>query len=185
MYTLDDLRADFDARAKRSLSMPLAGLIVWAIVAVLGVFLPPKTGIFALVCATGGIFPIAMAIARFRGEQLIDNRNPLATLMGICVIMVNLLWAIHLPLLVYAPTFVPLSLGIGLGLHWMVYSWIIRHPLGYQHAVMRTAGLVAAWFAFPSHRVTACAIVVVGAYAVTLVQMRSRPALPQLAAIPH
>lgn len=185
MQTLDDLRADFDARAKRSLSMPLAGMVVWAVVGVLGMLLAPKAAILALVFATGAIFPIALAIARQRGERLLDNRNPLAKLMGICVGMVNLLWAVHLPLLVYAPNFVPLSLGIGLGLHWMVYSWIIGHPLGYQHAIARTLGLVAVWFAFPAHVVTASAVVVVLAYAFTLAQMRARPAFPQLAPAPQ
>ena len=114
MHTLNDLRADFDARSKQSLSMPLGGLIVWSAVAVLGAMLPLKAGVFALVFATGAIFPIALVIARFRGEQLIDNPNPLGRLMGTCVVMVNLLWAIHIPLLVYAPQFVPLSLGVGL-----------------------------------------------------------------------
>ncbi len=174
MHTLNDLRADFDARSKRSLSMPLGGLIVWSVVAVLGAILPWKTGLVALVFATGAIFPIALAIARFRGEQLIDSPNPLAKLMGTCVVMVNLLWAVHIPLLLYAPTFVPLSLGVGLGLHWMVYSWIIAHPLGYHHAVLRTVGLLAVWFAFPAHLVTASALVVVAAYTLTLFQMHAR-----------
>jgi hypothetical protein len=177
MQTLDDLRADFDTRSKQSLSMPIGGLIVWSLVAVLGAFLPLKTGVLALVFATGAIFPIAMVIAKYRGEQLVDNPNPLAKLMGTCVAMVNLLWAVHIPLVVYAPEFVPLSLGVGLGLHWMVYSWIIAHPLGYHHAVLRTIGLLAVWFAFPAHLVTASALVVVAAYAMTLFQMNSRSAI--------
>jgi hypothetical protein len=174
MQTLNDLRTDFDTRSKQSLSMPIAGLIVWFVVAVLGSLLPLKTGVLALVFATGAIFPIAMVIARFRGERLIDNPNPLAKLMGTCVIMVNLLWAVHIPLVIYAPNFVPLSLGVGLGLHWMVYSWIVAHPLGYQHAVLRTIGLLAVWFAFPAHLITASAIVIVATYAITLFQMHSR-----------
>lgn len=175
MNTLDELRADFDRRAKRSLSLPLAGLVVWSCVAVLGVLLPPKSATLALVFATGAIFPLAMAVATFRGEQLLENSNPLAKLMGVCVLMVNLLWGVHIPLLVYAPQFVPLSLGIALGLHWMVYSWIIGHPLGYRHAIVRTIGLVAVWFAFPEQRVVACALVVVAVYAMTILQMRARP----------
>lgn len=174
MQTLIDLRADFDNRSKYSLSMPIAGLIVWSAVAVLGAFLPLKTGVLALVFATGAIFPIAMMIARFRGEELANNSNPLAKLMGTCVVMVNLLWAVHVPLVIYAPEFVPLSLGVGLGLHWMVYSWIIGHPLGYQHAVLRTIGLLAVWFAFPAHLVTASAVVIVAIYVLSLFQMHSR-----------
>lgn len=179
MQTLHDLRIDFDTRSKQSLSMPIGGLIVWSAVAVLGAFLPLKTGVLALVFATGAIFPIAMVIARIRGEQLIDNPNPLAKLMGTCVIMVNLLWAVHIPLVVYAPKFVPLSLGVGLGLHWMVYSWIIAHPLGYQHAALRTIGLLAVWFAFPANLITASALVIVSTYAMTLFQMHSRSTIAQ------
>jgi len=156
------------------MSLPIAGMTVWCVVAVLGVVLPPKAAILALVFATGAIFPLALAIARWRGEQLLENANPLAKLMGICVLMVNLLWAVHIPLLMHAPQFVPLSLGIALGLHWMVYSWIIGHPLGYRHAILRTAGLAAVWFAFPAHPVTASAVVVVAAYAITIGEMRLR-----------
>lgn len=174
MQTLTQLRADFDERSKGSFSMPSAGLVVWCIVGVLGIVLPPKAATLALVFATGAIFPLAMAIARLRDEKLLENSNPLARLMGVCVLMVNLLWAVHIPLLMQAPQFVPLSLGIALGLHWMVYSWIIDHPLGYRHAILRTAGLVAAWFAFPAHPVTASAAVVVVAYAITLIEMRMR-----------
>ena len=174
METLTDLRADFEQRSNRSISLPIAGAIVWLIVAVLGTVLPLNAAVFALVFATGGIFPLGLLVAKLRNEDLLTNPNPLAKLMGTCVLMVNLLWALHIPLLIKAPIFVPLSLGIGLGLHWMVYSWIIGHPLGYVHAILRTLGLVAVWFLFPSNVVTACAMVVVAAYCVTLFQMATR-----------
>jgi predicted neutral ceramidase superfamily lipid hydrolase len=174
LETLEALRADFETRSKGSLSLPIAGVVVWSVVAVLGAVLTPKAAVLALVFATGAIFPVALAVAKARSEHLTESANPLARLMGICVLMVNLLWALHVPLLLSAPHFVPLSLGIGLGLHWMVYSWIIGHPLGYRHAIARTLGLVAVWFAFPEHRVSACAVVVVLAYLVTLAEMRSR-----------
>jgi hypothetical protein len=174
MQTLNDLRSDFDTRSKHSLSMPIGGLIVWSVIGVLGAFLPLKAGVLAMVFATGAIFPIALMIARFRGEALTDNSNPLAKLMLTCVVMVNLLWALHIPLVIHAPEFVPLSLGVGLGLHWMVYSWIIGHPLGYHHAVLRTLGLLAVWFAFPAHLVSASAIVIVAVYLMSLFQMHAR-----------
>lgn len=173
-HTLDQLRQDFDARSKGSLSLPMAGAIVWAVIAVLGLVLPPGAALIALVAATGAIFPVALALARLRGEELLGNTNPLARLMAAAVLMVNLLWALHVPLLLSAPHFVPLSIGVGLGLHWVVYGWIVNHPLGVQHAIGRTAGLVTVWFVFPDHRVTACAVVVVAAYLVSLAQMRSR-----------
>lgn len=174
LQTLEALRADFQMRSKGSLSFPIAGAIVWTVVAVLGAILQPGVAVLALVFATGAIFPVALVVAKARGEQVMDRVNPLARLMGVCVLMVNLLWALHVPLLLTAPQFVPLSLGVGLGLHWMVYSWIIGHPLGYRHAIARSLGLVVVWFAFPEHRVTACALVVVAAYLMTLVELRSR-----------
>lgn len=172
--TLNQLRADFDARSKGSLALPMAGAIVWAVIAVLGMILPQRTAILALVFATGAIFPLAIVIARARGEELLGNTNPLARLMAAAVLMVNLLWALHIPLFLIVPQFIPLSIGIGLGLHWVIYGWIIAHPLGVQHAIGRSLGLVAVWFALPDYRVTACAVVVIAAYLVTLVQMRAR-----------
>lgn len=175
MAPLDLLRVDFEARVNRSLSLPLAGSVVWIAVGVLGLFLPERAAALALVFATGAIFPLAMAIAKLRGEQILGNPNPLAKLMGVCVFMVNLLWALHVPLLLQAPQFVPLSLGLGLGLHWAVYAWITGHPAGHVHVALRTVGLSAAWWLAPDHRVTACAAAVVLAYAVAIAMMATRP----------
>jgi hypothetical protein len=174
MASLEVIRADFEMRTNRAMSLPMAGLLVWSAIAVLGLALPPKQSVFALVWGTGAIFPIGLLIARFRGEELISNKNLLAGLMGACVLMVNLLWALHIPLLVKAPTFVPLSVGVGLGMHWVVYSWIVRHPLGYIHAVIRTLGLLCAWVLVPTNPVTACALVICTVYGLTLYLMATR-----------
>ena len=90
---------------------------------------------------TGLISPIALLIGKLRHENLTDRSNPLSRLMGMSVLMVNLLWAVHLPLFFGARQFFPLSLGIALGIHWIVYSWIIQHPVGLIHALLRTAHL--------------------------------------------
>jgi hypothetical protein len=95
--------------------------------------------------------------------------------MGMSVLMVNLLWAVHLPLLVGAPRFFPLSLGIGLGIHWIVYSWIIQHPVGLIHALVRTGLVVTAWSAFPGSRMLAIPTVIVVVYLISLVVMAMRP----------
>lgn len=178
MPTFEQTRADFERRAKRSLSLPIAGMIVWAVVGLLGVVLPQRLAIYALLFGTGVIFPLAMAIAAARGEQLLSNTNPFAKLMGACVLMVNLLWALHIPLVIRAPIFVPLSIGIALGLHWVVYSWIIRHPVGYVHAIFRTVAILAAWWVFQNNVVTACAVAVVVAYGYAIYVMARRP-IPQ------
>lgn len=175
MLELERTREDFERRAKRSLSLPIAGTVIWMAIGALGLLLPQRVAIYALLFGTGAIFPLAIAIAAARGEQLLSNTNPLAKLMGACVFMVNLLWALHIPLALRAPIFVPLSVGIGLGVHWVVYSWITRHPVGYVHAVIRTMAVLAAWWLFQGNVVTACSVAVVVAYGYTIVVMATRP----------
>jgi hypothetical protein len=75
-----------------------------------------------------------------------------------------------------APRFFPLSLGIGLGIHWIVYSWIIQHPVGLIHAILRTVLVVTAWYAFPDRRLVAVPAVIVIVYMLSLVVMARRAA---------
>ncbi len=153
--------------------MPLAGAVVWFLVAMVSTQVGERAGILILLFCSGAIFPIALLIARLRGETLVATNNPLAKLMGYCILMVNLLWAVHIPLFIYAPTFVPLSLGIGLGLHWVVYSWIVHHPVGLIHAILRTILVLAVWFFFPEQRLLAVGIVVVLVYCISIWQILS------------
>lgn len=135
---LTALRTEFAQEAGRSLSLPIAGVIVWTIAGIAALVLPQQTATYVLLFGSGAIFPIGLAVARMLGENPIANSNPLSRLMGLCVLMVNLLWALHLTLLFQDASYFPLSLGIGLGLHWVVFSWIIGHPVGTIHAILRT-----------------------------------------------
>lgn len=173
--TLEEYRRDFEASTNRSISMPLAGAIVWFLVAVISTQFGERVGILILLFCSGAIFPIALLIARLRGETLVATSNPLAKLMAYCIFMVNLLWAVHIPLFIYAPTFVPLSLGVGLGLHWVVYSWIVQHPVGIIHAVLRTILVLVVWLLFPEQRLLVVGLVVVLVYCISIWQMLSAP----------
>ena len=154
--------------------MPIAGTIVWGLIALLSTQFDETIALYFLLFATGGIFPLALVIAKIRTENLVSSSNPLAKLMGLCILMVNLLWAVHIPLLLNAPEFVPLSLGVGLGLHWVVYSWIVKHPLGLIHAILRSLLIVLAWYLFPNDRLLAISSVIVLAYLATIFQMLTR-----------
>lgn len=169
------LRTDFDDHAGRSLALPIAGATIWSAIGVASLFLPPATGSLVLLFGTGAIFPLGLAVARRLGERLLDNPSPLAALMGRCVLMVNLLWAVHLTVFVLAPTYLPLTVGIGLGLHWVVFGWIIGHPLGLIHAVSRTALVTAAWWLVPTHRIGAVAAAVVLSYGYSFYALATRP----------
>jgi hypothetical protein len=172
--TLDEYRKEFEKSSNRSVSMPIAGTIVWGLIALLSTQFDETIALYILLFATGGIFPLALVVAKIRTENLVSSSNPLAKLMGLCILMVNLLWAVHIPLLLNAPEFVPLSLGVGLGLHWVVYSWIVKHPLGLIHAILRSLLIVLAWYLFPNDRLLAISSVIVLAYLTTIFQMLTR-----------
>jgi len=172
--TLGMLRADFDRQAGRSVALPIAGALVWAGVGLAALVLPERPATLALLFGSGAIFPLGLAVAALLRERLLDNRNPLARLMGLCVLMINLLWALHLTLLAGDPRYLPLSLGIGLGLHWVVFSWVIQHPVGIIHAVVRTALATGLWWLFPAHPITAVAAAVVIAYLYAITALASR-----------
>lgn len=172
--TLEECRADFERTSNRAMSMPIAGTIAWSFAAVLSFILEYKLSLIALFICTGMIFPLAIGIGKLRGEKVISNQNPLSRLMGLSAMMVNLLWAVHIPLFLYAPEFVPLSLGISIGIHWIVYSWIIQHPLGTIHATARTILILLAWLSFEEQRLLAVCLVIVTMYLITLYQMANR-----------
>ncbi|MBW8189734.1 hypothetical protein K0504_01690 [Neiella marina] len=176
--TLDDYRREFEQSSNRSVSMPIAGTIIWAVVAVLSTQLNEGTAVYILLFATGAIFPTALMIAKIRNENLVSPSNPLAKLMGLCILMVNLLWVVHIPLLLNAPEFVPLSLGVGLGLHWVVYSWIVNHPVGLIHAILRSVLIVAAWYLFPNDGILAISCAIIFAYLISIYQMLTRELKP-------
>ena len=88
--------------------------------------------------------------------------------------MVNLFWGVHIPIVLNAPEFVPVSLGIGLGIHWIVYSWIIQHPLGIIHSVLRTILVILAWYLFPESRIFGVGIAIVVVYLISIYQMLNR-----------
>ncbi|MCL4862427.1 MAG: hypothetical protein KJZ93_23630 [Caldilineaceae bacterium] len=163
-HALAALRADFEQQAGRSLALPIAGATVWSIAGIAALFLPERPATFVLLFGSGAIFPLGLAIAKILRENPIDNTNPLSRLMGLCVLMVNLLWALHLTLLFNNASYFPLSLGIGLGLHWVVFSWIIDHRVGVIHATLRTTLATGLWWLLPAHPISAVALAVVAAY---------------------
>ena len=178
--TLEELRKDFELTSNRSVSMPIAGAIVWFIIALLSTQFDERNGILILLFGSGAIFPIALLIARLRNESLLATDNPLAKLIGLSILMVNLLWAVHIPLFLYAPEFVILSLGIGLGLHWIVYSWIVQHPIGTIHAILRTLLVVGTWSIFPDQRLLAVGLAIVFVYSFSIWRMLMRPVPGQI-----
>ena len=182
--SLDEQREEF-AR-NRFLAMPIAGMIAWAVVGIGGLVLPPAGQVWTLWLATGSIFGLGLLIAKLTGEDLLGRTRPKNEFDGLFMSAVFGAWlvfAIVVPFLQADYTSLPLTMGILAGLMWMPFSWIIRHWVGYFHAVTRTLGLVVAWYLWPDHRFVVLPAIIVAVYAVTLVVLaRRKRALPALAA---
>ncbi|MGO2479764.1 MAG: DUF7010 family protein [Pseudoalteromonas sp.] len=58
--------------------------------------------------------------------------------------------------------------------NWVVYSWIVKHPVGLIHAVLRSILIVAAWYLFPNSSILAISCVIVLTYLISIYQMLTR-----------
>src|SRR5690606_23689059 len=132
--TLEEQRVEFSR--SRFLAMPLAGTIAWAVIGIVGAFVPVGLAAWILFIATGMIFALGLFLARFLGEDLIgkSRNNEFDQLFFQSVLMAWLVFAIAIPFFMIEPTSLPLSVGILAGLMWLPFSWIIRHWVGQFHA---------------------------------------------------
>lgn len=172
---LDEQRAEYARR--RGLAMPLAGLIVWSLIGIAGVFLPPVLAVWSLLIGTGFIAYLGMMLSRFTGENFLDRSKPknvFDSLFFHCLAMALLVYAIAIPFFRIDYTSLPLTVGILAGLMWVPFSWIIQHWVGIFHAVARTALVTAAWYLAPHRRFVVIPAVIVVMYAVTIVILEQR-----------
>lgn len=157
--------------------MPLAGMIVWALIGVAGAVLPPILAVWSLFIGTGFIAGLGIMLSRFTGENFLDKSKPknvFDSLFFHCVSMALLVYAIAIPFFGVDYMSLPLTVGILAGLMWVPYSWIIQHWVGIFHTVTRTTLVTAAWYLAPHHRFVVIPAVIVGVYAVTIVIQEQR-----------
>ncbi len=172
---LEVQREEF-ARA-RGLAMPLAGTLVWAGVGVAGCFLPTTTMLWVLVIATGMIAYLGMGLSKLTGEDFLDKSKPSNVFQNLFFVAMGqalLVYAIVIPFGIADPTAMPLGVGILTGAMWMVYSWVVRHWIGYFHAIARTLVVLALWYALPELRYVAIPAAIVVIYLVTIVVQERR-----------
>lgn len=175
MNTLEQQREQMKSR--RFLAMPLAGTLVWSLLAITGSMLPMQQAVMAIWIGTGSIFYLGMFFSKLTGENFMAKgkpKNEFDRLFFCGVIMCLLIFAIAMPVAMIDPTTVPLTVAILSGLMWLPLSWIIQHWIGYFHGVARTLLVVAAWMLFPEHRFVLIPLIVVAIYVVSIVALEIR-----------
>ncbi len=173
--SLEQQRAEFSSR--RFLAMPLAGMLAWGMIGVVGWLGTPFQAVMTLYFGTGAIFYLGAFLSRFTGEHFFAKnkaKNEFDRLFLSTVVMCLLVFAIALPWGAQNYQSLPLSIGVMAGLMWLPFSWVIQHWIGAFHAIARTLALVAAWYLFPEQRFVLIPALIVAIYIVTILVLELR-----------
>ncbi|MEL6720733.1 MAG: hypothetical protein AAFO82_16095 [Bacteroidota bacterium] len=72
--TLDEQRAEF--ANQKFLATPLAGLIVWSIIGVIGIFHSHFVAVWSIFIGTGSIVYLGLFLSKFTGENFLNKSKP-------------------------------------------------------------------------------------------------------------
>lgn len=173
--TLDEQRLEFSNQ--KFLATPLAGLIVWTIIGIVGAFFSDFIAVWSIFIGTGSIVYLGLFLSKYTGENFLDKTKPKNEFDGLfffTVAQAVLVYAIAIPFFLQDYTSLPLSVGILTGLMWLPFSWIIRHWVGIFHTISRTILVLALWYLLPEYRFVAIPFTIVGIYILTLVILKNR-----------
>lgn len=173
--TLEEQRREFSEQ--KFLATPLAGLIVWTIVGLAGIFFSDFVAVWTIFIGTGSIVYLGLFLSKFTGENFLDKtkpKNEFDTLFLFTAAQAILVYSIAIPFFLVDYSSLPLTVGILTGLMWLPFSWIIKHWAGIFHTLTRTITVVALWYLLPEHRFIAILFAIVFIYILTLLILRTR-----------
>jgi len=166
-----DLKAIIDAERKRycvasggGVSLPVAGALYWAVMGVLGLYLEPAQWAIAAAAGSGLIFPLGILLQVPMRSPFMKAKSPLSGVTMAAITAINLLWPIHVLLIGGFPEAAPLTLAIGMSLHWPIIGWAYASRVSLVHALVRVAAVTVIWYGFPDLRLTGIPFVVAGLY---------------------
>jgi hypothetical protein len=173
--TLEQQREEYSK--SRFLAMPLAGMIMWLLVAIASQFIDEGMMVLTTYMLIGSIFYLGVFISKFTGEDFFRKGKPKNAFDGLFLVaigMAMLVFAIAIPFAIEMPESLPLSLGIMTGLMWLPHSWIIQHWVGYFHAICRTVLILIAWYLFPEQVFFIIPLIIVCIYAISIAVFEMR-----------
>ena len=173
--TLEEQRIDF--ANQKFLATPLAGLIVWTIIGISGIFFSDFVAVWSIFIGTGSIVYLGLFLSKFTGENFLDKskpKNEFDTLFFFTAGQAILVYSIAIPFFLVDYSSLPMTVGILTGLMWLPFSWIIKHWVGIFHALTRTILVLALWYILPEYRFVAIPFAIVLIYIITLIILRKR-----------
>ena len=173
--TLEEQRIEF--ANQKFLAMPLAGLIVWALIGIVGVFFSDYIAVWSIFIGTGSIVYLGLFLSKYTGENFLDKNKPkneFDTLFLFAAAQAILVYSIAIPFFLIDYSSLPMTVGILTGLMWLPFSWIINHWAGIFHTMTRTMSIVALWYLLPEYRFIAIPFTIVLIYLLTLLILKIR-----------
>jgi hypothetical protein len=172
--SLSETRAVIDVERHRNYiaagggtALPVAGAIYWIGLAIAGLYLNDRLWCLLAFATSGAIFPLGLLLQR-PTQSNATSKSAFGMLLFAALFSMLCFWGITIPLFYDAREFVPLSLGIGMSLHWPVIGWMFgRTVLFSLHTAIRTAAVIALWYLFPEGRFTLIPLAIAGIYFLT------------------
>lgn len=173
--TLEQQRIEFINQ--KFLATPLAGLIIWTIIGLIGIFFSDFVAVWSIFIGTGSIVYLGLFLSKFTGENFLDKNKPkneFDTLFLFTVGQAILVYSIAIPFFLVDYSSLPMTVGILTGLMWLPFSWIIKHWVGIFHTLTRIIIVLILWYLLPEYRFTAIPFAIVLIYIITLIILRNR-----------
>ncbi len=157
----------FLIKANGGIALPAAGGIYWLVVGIAGFYLEPKAWIPIACFCTGLIFPLGMLLAKPLKADVMA-KSALTTLLFPALLSMLTFWPLAFAGATGNPSFIPLAVGVGMGMHWPVIGWMYGGKSFLAHFIIRTVGSTVLWYALPDHRFTAIPLFISLVYLITI-----------------
>jgi len=153
--------------ANGGLALPAAGFLYWLVLGIAGFYLSPRMWFLAAACSSGLIFPLGLLLAKPLKSDIM-NKSALTDLLLPAFVSMLMFWPLAFAGAQTNLSFVPLAIGVGMGIHWPVVGWLYGRWLYLGHAVVRAVGATELWYAFPDSRFVMVPLFVSGVYLITV-----------------
>ena len=157
-------RRRYSAESGGGVSLPVAGAIYWAGLAIAGAYMDATNWAYAAAAFSGAIFPLGILLQGVFKSPFMKAKSPLSGVTTAAIVAINLLWPIHMIVIWTAPQAAPLTLAIGMSLHWPIIGWGYASKVCMAHAIVRVAAVTAIFFLAPQYSLVGIPLVVSGLY---------------------
>jgi hypothetical protein len=124
-------RDELIAATKKGIGFPVAGMIIITFAAIAVNLLPERQALISIFIATGSVFPIAIIISKFFKINPFVKLPPLSNLGAILAGVQIFYWPLFIIVFNIAPAWVPFSMAILFGSHFIPYGWLYKSKAYY------------------------------------------------------